>query len=199
MNKIAEIFNSLPNIESKKYLEIGIDLGHTFSSIKCIDKLGVDIVDNCGYVTHLMTSDNFFAGNTKKFDIIFIDGDHHWQQIVKDFNNAVKCLNQDGLLFVHDLIPANERITKYDLGGDGYKLLVAKLFRRHPNEKIIVCIHNDGLSLFVNPAPVTNQMAKIMEKVDLKTFYGILKQRRLCSHEMFLYIMQHIQELVPEW
>jgi len=38
---------------------------------------------------HQMASDAFFAANTSKFDLIFIDGLHTSDQVIKDIFNAL--------------------------------------------------------------------------------------------------------------
>ena len=37
-----------------------------------------------------MTSDTFFKNNKDKFDVIFLDGLHTYEQTIKDINNAIK-------------------------------------------------------------------------------------------------------------
>jgi hypothetical protein len=59
-------------------------------------------------LTYQMSSDEFFAQNTKKYDIIFIDGLHTKEQVAKDISNALKCLNKGGKIIVHDCLPPSE-------------------------------------------------------------------------------------------
>jgi predicted O-methyltransferase YrrM len=68
---------------------------------------GVDNI-SCGGVYHL-TSDIFFKYKDKnlKFDIIFIDGDHTYDQLQKYVTNALGSLNDSGVIFIHDLLPRN--------------------------------------------------------------------------------------------
>lgn len=99
----------------KSYLEIGCDLNQTFSLIVIDKKVGVDPVRGG---TLRMTSDQFFAKNKEKFDIIFIDGLHHADQVYKDIKNALEILNDGGYIVCHDMNPSNElmqripRVTK---------------------------------------------------------------------------------------
>jgi len=51
---------------------------------------------------HKMLSDNFFAQNKNKFDLIFIDGDHKYDQVKRDALNAWKILNNRGVLIFDD-------------------------------------------------------------------------------------------------
>jgi len=86
------------------YLEIGCGNDLVFSEIN-IHKVGVD--PNSGG-TLRMTSDEFFSQNTEKFDLIFIDGLHEANQVLKDIQNSVNCLNDGGLILVHDCSPVSE-------------------------------------------------------------------------------------------
>lgn len=86
----------------KNYLEIGCDQDQSFSKIIIDNKVGVDPVSG-GTIRN--TSDNFFINNKEKFDIIFIDGLHHYEQVIKDIYNALKILNENGHILVHDCLP----------------------------------------------------------------------------------------------
>ena len=49
---------------------------------------------------------NYLFGNNKKnFDVIFIDGFHHYEQCRKDIINSLKVLNENGFILLHDMIP----------------------------------------------------------------------------------------------
>jgi len=88
--------------EYKSYLEIGCDQNQVFSKIKIEKKIGVDPVSG-GTIRD--TSDNFFKKNNIRFDIIFIDGLHEYEQVKKDINNSLSFLNDNGVIFLHDCMP----------------------------------------------------------------------------------------------
>ena len=48
------------------------------------------------------TSDKFFENNRKSFDLIYIDGSHHSDQVLKDAENSKKNLNKNGYLLFDD-------------------------------------------------------------------------------------------------
>jgi len=48
------------------------------------------------------TSDSFFNNNKKFFDIIYIDGLHKYYQVKKDLKNALKCLEDGGIIICDD-------------------------------------------------------------------------------------------------
>lgn len=86
-----------------KYLEIGCASNVNFNSVCLLKKVGVD-PDIGG--TLRLTSDQFFDEyNKNKFDIIFLDGLHTYQQTKKDLINALKVLNTNGVIVLDDFIP----------------------------------------------------------------------------------------------
>lgn len=116
----------------KSYLEIGVKSpDHNFSKINVENKWGVDPnpdeyakkMDNI----LLYTSDEYFDNIDEKFDLIFIDGLHHSDQVQRDFENSLKCLNDKGLIVIHDCLPVDEITTSVPRGqqkiwhGDVYK------------------------------------------------------------------------------
>ena len=49
-----------------------------------------------------MTSNEFFMTNSKKYDLIFVDGDHSSNQVKIDINNSWNILNKGGYLILDD-------------------------------------------------------------------------------------------------
>lgn len=93
----------------KNYLEIGVAYGDMFNNIECENKTSVD-PEQHGYTTYQMTSDEFFEqlDENEKFDIIFIDGLHTYEQCYKDIENAAKHLSDNGFILCHDMNPTVE-------------------------------------------------------------------------------------------
>jgi hypothetical protein len=48
------------------------------------------------------TSHNFFQRNNKKFNVIYIDGSHFYDDVKKDFINSINCLDDGGILICDD-------------------------------------------------------------------------------------------------
>lgn len=94
------------------YLEIGVSNGDTFRNIKIQHKESVDPAMgryNTANPTYKMTSDEFFEKYPeKKYDIIFIDGLHHSEQVDKDISNSLNILNENGVIILHDCNPTSE-------------------------------------------------------------------------------------------
>jgi Rps23 Pro-64 3,4-dihydroxylase Tpa1-like proline 4-hydroxylase len=107
-NSRQDIINYLTE-PTEKYLEIGVEYGITFNNVHFLDKIAVDPdpkfeVDDEN-VLKKMTSDDFFKQNNDLFDVIFIDGMHQTEYVIKDFNNSICCLKENGKIFVDDILP----------------------------------------------------------------------------------------------
>jgi hypothetical protein len=110
--KRHEIINHLIKKNNyKSYLEIGLDEGnhHNDEKVNCELKHSVDPAEN-SRATFNMPSDLFFIGNKRKYDIIFIDGLHHCDQVIRDIDNSLQCLNEGGTIVVHDCNPTTEEM-----------------------------------------------------------------------------------------
>ena len=105
-----EIINQLIKDNGyKSYLEIGYGDGYCFNQIECAFKEAVDPKfegkDNRVFG---MPSDDYFKENETTFDVIFIDGLHHANQVRKDIINASKILSEKGVILCHDIAPEDE-------------------------------------------------------------------------------------------
>jgi predicted O-methyltransferase YrrM len=49
------------------------------------------------------TTDDFFKNNTQTYDCIFIDADHDYEGVRKDYLNSLKFINKGGYLIFHDI------------------------------------------------------------------------------------------------
>ena len=87
-----------------KYLEIGCQNNLNFNAISVRNKVGVD--PEIGGNLRL-TSDQFFVQNKAKFDLIFLDGLHTYEQTKKDLLNSLKIINDGGVIVLDDFIPRN--------------------------------------------------------------------------------------------
>lgn len=131
----------------KDYLEIGCDKNQLFSLVEIENKTGVD-PENGGNLR--MTSDEFFKNNKKKFDIIFIDGLHIYNQVKIDILNSVKCLNKDGIILVHDCMPqslSRQAVPRYKSiwNGDVWKAIVD--LRQNIDLDIYTCEMDHGIGI----------------------------------------------------
>lgn len=89
----------------KRYVEIGVRTGECIRKVNAQVKLGVDPQGRKRAVTHRMTSDEFFALGHEPFDVIFVDGLHHAEQVYRDIMHGWEVLKEDGVIIVHDCNP----------------------------------------------------------------------------------------------
>ena len=92
-------------IDAASYLEIGCSNNECFNHIDISKKVGVDPKKGG---TLRITSDEYFSKYNDKFDIVFVDGLHHYEQIIKDIDNSLAVLNDNGFIVIHDLLPLRE-------------------------------------------------------------------------------------------
>lgn len=108
----SDIINYLISLYGyNSYLEIGVRDNRNFNRISAKNKDGVDPRGKCKYK---MQSDKFFRKipATQMYDIVFIDGLHTKEQVLKDITNSLKHLNQNGTIVMHDCNPiAKEHAT----------------------------------------------------------------------------------------
>ena len=129
------------------YLEIGCDDDQLFSKVKIKNKIGVDPVSG-GNVRK--NSDDFFFENKDKFDLVFIDGLHIYQQVKKDIINSLKCLNENGIILVHDCMPdslSKQAVPRYKMkwNGDVWKAIVD--LRQREDLDIFTCEIDQGIGI----------------------------------------------------
>lgn len=116
MNFSARRINALAlKLGSRRYLEIGVSSGATFRDVQVLERTGVDPAfafdtnEIAGELTRLVpqTSDEFFAVEPQfpPYDIIFIDGLHTFEQVVRDFSNALLRSHRHSVLILDDTVP----------------------------------------------------------------------------------------------
>ena len=115
--KRTDIINALvKKYAYTSYLEIGTqDPTSNFDLINAECKVSVDPFPR-GEVTFVGTSDEYFESITDdvKFDIIFIDGLHHDEQVLKDIENSLNHLSENGTIVCHDCLPTTEDMQARD-------------------------------------------------------------------------------------
>jgi len=149
--KRYDLINHL--IEKNKflnYLEIGVFHGENIRLIKASHKDGVD-PGNEGViipeVNYPMTSDEFFDlikdHKDIKYDVIFIDGLHHAEQVDKDILNSLEHLVPNGYIVLHDCNPISfegQKIPRETVvwNGDVWKSIVNLRLNRSDLEVRVV-------------------------------------------------------------
>ena len=174
------------------YLEIGCDKDQSFSRIKINKKIGVDPISG-GTIRD--TSDNFFINNKDKFDIIFIDGLHHYEQVIKDIYNSLDILNDNGHILIHDCLPrtiAHQAIPRYrgSWNGDVWKSIVE--LRTKSNLEVFTCEIDFGVGVIRKKNNTNPLDIKIndFKKLKFKDYYHNNKEfMNVISYDQILKII----------
>jgi len=126
VNRIKAVQRALADRVKPVYLEIGVSKGLAFRQIAAEEKIAVDpafrlsehtraVADAKARTTHYFetTSDAFFDNETaflgqRPIDVALIDGMHTYEQVVRDVENTLRYLRDDGVIFLHDCNPPFE-------------------------------------------------------------------------------------------
>lgn len=183
------------------YLEIGVERGTNFLQIRAPYKLAVDPHfkipgghrDSVGVHYIETTSDDFFEKHShliqNKIDVAFIDGLHTYEQALKDVENALKFLADDGVIVMHDCLPASEaEACKYERDakrhpkfknawtGDVYKTII-DLKARYGDLEVFVVDQDHGVGIVRRKSGVkTLKMTR--EEVSGMTFSDFYPARK---------------------
>jgi hypothetical protein len=178
----TEIINSLiQKYNYKSYLEIGVNTpsqpGYNWIGVKIQTKHGVD--PNVK-TTFKMTSDEFFEKHiAQKYDIIFVDGLHIFEQVYKDIINSLKNLNDNGIIIVHDCNPVEEitqrRVRASDAWhGDVWKSIL-KLRIEEENLEVFTVDTDEGCGIIRKGS---QELLVVEKNMDIYNFSYLEKNRQ---------------------
>ena len=118
-----------PNI----FIEYGVAQGNAtvvFAPF-CRKVIGVDIKNSC---VHDIPNMDFFEMDTRKFktevldkmdntvEMAFIDADHNAKSAFQDFEDLFPHIINNGIIFIHDTYPCEEKWTMPSACGDSWKV-----------------------------------------------------------------------------
>ena len=184
-SRIEIIQNIINKQNYQNYLEIGCDKNENFSKIKIKNKIGVDPLQGG---TIRKTSDEFFNSNTEKFDIIFLDGLHTYEQTIKDINNSLKFIKSSGVIVIHDCLPKkiwNQIVPRIygHWNGDVWKAIVHS--RTYKNADTYTCIADHGLGL------IFKRKNKNLLEIKIKEFKKLKFSDYYKNHKIFMNPISH--------
>ena len=143
-----------------RYLEIGCAGDELFNAVMAADKVGVDPVRGG---SHRMTSDAYFAAHPEaRFDVVFIDGLHLYDQVRRDLVNALARLEPGGWIALHDSFPRDwleehvPQIVTSGWTGNGWKVAFELLDTEGVDFRLVAIDH--GI-LVVKPLRVAVELA----------------------------------------
>ena len=135
MKRTDIINNFIQKLGYNSYLEIGTQNPNgNFNHINIKNKYSVEPFPpselSANDYSFVGTSDQYFdfISPDTKFDIVFIDGLHHSNQVLKDIENSLNHLSDNGTIICHDCLPTTEKMQeRNDHGGewtgDGWKAI----------------------------------------------------------------------------
>ena len=152
---ISSIIDYLNQGEKKgTYIEYGVRCGKNLNAIsKIVDKsYGIDF---CKKPEILFDDINYYNGYTDDFsrdelpkiksNYAFIDADHKFESVIKDFRNIYKYIDINGIIFLHDTYPTME-IMVNDYCFDCYKTPLA-IKEEFKNIEILTLPLNPGVTI----------------------------------------------------
>jgi len=189
-NRIALINLLLSKFENPKYLEIGCASNSLFHSVFVKDKVGVDPA-NGGTIRK--TSDEFFKKNRMKFDVVFIDGLHTYDQVRKDINNALNFLNLNkkhgSWICLHDMLPGNWKeqhipiLSKGAWTGDVWKVAFELCQTQGIEFKILKIDFGVGVIRVTKKNVKLKDLSKTIGNKQFSYYFDNLKKLPVTSYE----------------
>ena len=188
MDRVTLIQSLMKQKGLKNYLEIGVFNGHVFFRIKSTFKIAVDpefkfdalrkigktIINpyNLFNKYYLETSDDFFTQDApalftkNKIDVALVDGMHEYAYELRDVENILNYLSDDGVIIMHDCNPATKEAARtYEKwkamgstgqwNGDVWKAIVhLRSLRKDINVFVLDCDY--GLGIITKRKPENN-------------------------------------------
>jgi hypothetical protein len=162
------------------YFEIGTWRGESVSNVSSIAKkcfslnLSIEALKELGYNHEYLSQQEFFSkelknvthlkGNSfdfdfspyhKKCDVVFVDGDHHYESVVNDTEIAFELLKDDNSVIVWHDYAKNPGEIRWDI--------LRGIYDGTPSEKRdkLVCVSNTLCAMFTNSPTKTLNSKKI--------------------------------------
>jgi hypothetical protein len=129
MYKRAEIIQRfVAMFDAPTYLEIGVCRGETFLEVTAARKIAVDVYFDFDFESSRkaqpecefaqMSSDAFFADPSRdleRYDVVFIDGLHTFEQTLRDLINVVPRMSPLGVIIIDDVLPESYAASLPDI------------------------------------------------------------------------------------
>ncbi len=161
------------------YFEIGVDEGVSIRIANC-QAIGVDPKPRIGgnvskAEIHTMTSDAFFDSSYKGLkgripDLVFIDGLHTFDQVIRDFINVEKNSSSATIIVIDDILPTHILQTSRELvpgawTGDVWKFI--PILKEYRPDLTITMLDSQptGLMVITNLDPKNKRLEKKYAKI----------------------------------
>jgi hypothetical protein len=164
----SEIISTIASeLKPKVYVEIGIFRCDTFNLVApfCELAIGVDVVEESA---DSMSGENvqFVLGDREvlksvltkqklKVDLVFIDGDHSSEEVVKDFSEIEGMLAENALVILHDTWPMNAAQAGTEFCSDAWKA-PNKIRNRFPQYSVVTLPIHPGMTFVQKSSSLPN-------------------------------------------
>ena len=144
-------------LQVNNYAEIGIYQGETFLKVFAAHKFAIDIsknaltfIPNQENVTKICGTSEDFAlllnDKSIELDLVFIDANHDYREVIKDFSNLLPFLSNKAVVLFHDTYPGSIEYSDPKYCGDAY-LAIPILSKKYKNWAFITIPLHPGLSI----------------------------------------------------
>lgn len=178
---------------AETYLEIGVRNGDSFLPVRCANKIGVDIsfpVKFSDGLLYEMSSDDYFDLHASFFDVAYIDGDHTYEQSLKDVLNCLQWMNPNGVILMDDCNPIHrEWATPAFTGaspywcGEAWKTILT--LRTYSDLSVFVIDDGFGIGFIQKGKQEVLSFSK--EQISEMTYQDLDANR-----ELFLNLVKHV-------
>ena len=174
------------------YLEIGVFTGECIESVIAQHKDGVDPGSEGVIhpkVNYQVTSDVFFKLIEDHpeilYDIVFIDGLHHSDQVIKDVTNSLKHSIDNGVIAMHDCNPPTKQHTQIprngqrNWNGDTYKAFLQSRID-NPQHKHFVVDDDWGVGVILkNQTDFEIPKEELQKGIDSWDYFDVNRKKLL--------------------
>jgi hypothetical protein len=134
------------------------------------------------------TTDEYFQQLPKneKFDIIFIDANHDYEYVIRDFNNSVDHATK--WVLIHDMVPRSAKFTQSKYCSDSFRVL--QYLIAETNFEIYTMDNNFGLTFVKMPAGKINP-PEHYSKISYDEFVEFISKVKLYSDVEIINILRN--------
>jgi hypothetical protein len=134
----------------------------------------------------------FLIPTKKKFDFIYIDGLHTYEQAVNDIKNSLNFLNENGIILLHDCLPKkiwNQIVPRIygHWNGDVWKAIVESRTWENTNTITVIADHGLGLIQKRKNLNILKDEIRDFKKLKYRDYYE--------KHTSYMNPVQH-QDLI---
>lgn len=137
--------HALPSVE----LLVAVDLFVRRSAqIKMLapKRLTFEVINGSSYAPRTMKKLKTLTAE-QKFDMIFIDGDHRYEGVQKDYTNALQLIRPGGIIGFHDIVPVKGTNPQSGAYAGGVPHLWQEIKGKHESREFVEDWEQEGFGI----------------------------------------------------